>query len=716
MTQKKNKNKRTIMVWAFAILLVVVLVFGTAPLVKYQLETNLTKTLGQPVTIEHLRLNVFRGQLGIEALKIGDSVRLQALSVDIEITPLTKRQVNIESVIFTGLTLPAVVRDGELDIAGLLPSAEESTEETTEQAEGESNWIVNAASVLVTDSEFALTIEGSDHSLAVEELSLGPISSSGGFEAELAVRALADGASVGIDGQVVTDADYSSSSFDLNVAAEDVQLSNYAPLVQQPGLVGQVNLDQKVSGRLSDGAPTVRATGDLALSSLALAEVVAVSSLNWSGNVALNETESYSVSGSLDVRETSIPELIRVESVAITNVELAPGAISADKLRVVGAESKLERDAEGNLVLPASFASGESADSDDAVAFNVNLSSVSLEQSQFEFIDRFVEPIVDLVLDDINAEVTNFSLTDSFGLTFKAQHHQSSDATLSIDGDYSLSNQSGDIAVNLSGFELHEIAPYMGNGIKSGRMKLESDIAMTDGHLKVDNDVLIRSVKIDERATSSSDQMSLSTALFMLKGTDDVIELSVPIETDLDNFEVGLSDIIQTAMLTAARSAAVAYAQYALQPYGTLLFAKDMFGAITKPKFEPVQFDAGSANFSSDDAAYVSKLGEFLADRPELSVTVCGYSQTSEVAILRAQEITSGEAEVSAETEQEISEPQGEVIPTDSEENQLKQLAEQRSLAVRVGLLSAGADERQLYGCTAAVEAKPGLARVELAL
>jgi hypothetical protein len=95
---------------------------------------------------------------------------------------------------------------------------------------------------------------------------------------------------------------------------------------------------------------------------------------------------------------------------------------------------------------------------------------------------------------------------------------------------------------------------------------------------------------------------------------------------------------------------------------------------------------------------------------------VCGYSQTSEVAILRAQEITSGEAEVSAETEQEISEPQSEVIPTDSEENQLKQLAEQRSLAVRAGLLSAGADERQLYGCTAAVEAKPGLARVELAL
>ena len=707
------------MFWVIAILVIAVIVFGTAPLIRYQLETNLSQTLAQTVTIEQVRLNVFRGQIGVDGMRMG-TTKLDSVDVDIELIPLFSRQINIETLELVGLSLPIKVHDGQVIVAGV----ELRESEANEPVGTQTPWLLNIANASIRESEFEVGFNESRHDLALNTLEIGPVSSMGDFKADILLDGLLDAASVNADGSMSFTNSFSESEWSLSVEGQDIQLANYGAILEQPGLQGTLKFKQRVEGSLKDGVPMVQADGELNLTSVALDQLIELADFSFDGQVSIDESAGYAVLGNAGASGLELFELGEVASVNLKALQVSPNEISADELLISGLRLALERDEQGKLILPDQLLMRDAEAVEEGVKpkglsqenadWKVSVSAIQVTGGQFEFIDRSVEPIVDLMLDDINAQATDFSLNELFEFKFDAQHHQASDATLGLRGDLAIATQSGDISINLSGFELHEIAPYMGNGIKSGRMKLASEISVTNGHIKIGNDVVIRNVKIDERATSSGDQMSLSTALFMLKGSDDVIELNVPLETDLDNFEVGMSDIIQTAMLNAARSAAVAYAQYALQPYGTLLFAKDMFGAITKPKFEPVQFELATADLSSDDAAYVSKLGDFLADRPELSVTVCGYAQTSETGVLRTMSLEQGEL---VETQVIEQAPQGgDVIPTESEVNQLKLLAEQRSMVVRQALLSAGVSEGQLYGCTAAVEAEPGVARVELAL
>jgi len=302
-------------------------------------------------------------------------------------------------------------------------------------------------------------------------------------------------------------------------------------------------------------------------------------------------------------------------------------------------------------------------------------------------------------LSKMNANVFGFSLSEPFTFDFVGDHQEAAglEAKLKIKGNIELQSQSGAIDFALSNFELHEVSSYLGSGVRSGRLQLNSDIKMNQGRLIVNNKVHIQNVKIDDRPHhGNGDQMSLATALFLLKDKDDVVELEVPIETDFDNFEIGVGNIVQTAILKAARKTAVTYAQYVLQPYGSLLLAKDLLGAISRPRFEPVEFQTASAVLNSKSQAYVEKLSGLLVNKSGLTVTICGYADMSELPLLL-------EAEADADNEA-------------SDVAQIKALARARSHAVRDVLQAAGVQGKRLYACTATAEANGSLPRVEIAL
>jgi hypothetical protein len=171
----------------------------------------------------------------------------------------------------------------------------------------------------------------------------------------------------------------------------------------------------------------------------------------------------------------------------------------------------------------------------------------------------------------------------------------------------------------------------------------------------------------------------------LLKGHKDVVELNVPIETNFDNFEVGFDDIIQTALMRATRTIAVAYAQYALQPYGSLLLAKNLLGAMTRPKFEAVVFDLASSKLNSKTADYIEKLGALPVTKRNLSVTICGFADMAELP--RRKEIKKATASDVEPTE---------TTATDDAAS-IKTLAKVRSLAVRDVLLANGVSQEPLF-------------------
>lgn len=688
------------MFWLLGIFLVALVVFGFTPFVKYQLEKNLSTVTGQTVQIEQLTLKIFSSEAEITGLSIGTETTLDRLFVAYRLFPLLDNIVLIPRLELSGLNLPVVSNQQESSVAGVSLSTSEPVEEGTGEAPV---WKVSLESLQLEDSQICVQINEVSHQLDVANTQLGPVHTHDKFATELISQLVIDGSNVSINGTADVEAEFEALSFNVALDLDGIQIERYTHFAELPALVGRLSLKQNISGQYSADAFDALLDGSVRVTDFSGVDQLTLGEARWNGSVDYSSSGSISALGDVDAMQAIYPELGSLRELNVGQLGFDGKTLAMESIYVAGVDARLERDPSGVLKLPQSASAAESSPADDTTesqALDIKIASVRLSDSRFEFVDRSTEPLVDLVLEDMTGSLENFSLQDLFQFNFTAQHHQASDAQLSIQGDFNLASLSGDVDVGLQGFELHEIAPYISNGVKSGRLRLNSDILMTDGHIKVDNAVHIKNVKIDERAASSGDQMSLSTALFMLKGSDDVIELEVPFETDFDNFEIGLADIIQTAMVTAARTAAVAYAQYALQPYGSLLFAKDMFGAITKPKFEPIKYEPTISALSSSNLDYVQKLGGFLKDRPELTVTVCGYAHMSEMDTLRA---------AALESETEPPSPEEEV-------GVLKQIAENRSSLVRAELIDAGVTEQQIYGCTAAVEAQAGSARVELAL
>lgn len=700
-----------IVIWLLGILAVSILVFGLAPLTKYQLESRLSEALEQDLVIQQLKLNPFKGQIELLEVSLGDETRVARLFLDIQVLPLLQQNLVVTEIDIDGIVLPIEQVGLTFKVAGYeLPKSDESSKSSSDLG-----WKITADKVAVRNSTIELLVQGQNHRVALRRVDLGPLSFPDRFETELVAELAIDDAPIRIEASAQVEAGFSSGSFRSGASLSGLELSRYIGLVSRHAVSGVLAFNQKTEGEFSGSTVEVSTSGTLNLNQLQLLGVVNLASAEWQGTVDVTNQGLFTVTGDLAANDFGYlvrqEKTAQISSLAVTGLLFDGTKAAAESVVLDGASGRIERNAQGQLQLGLeqfdSLSSGSQVEpsSPEDAALELMVSEIVLNNGMVEFVDRSTEPLIDLSLFRMNAKVHDFQLSEPFDFVFDAGLSQTPGPSLSIKGGYSVEHQTGVVDIGLNGFELHEIAPYMGNGIKSGRMQLISNIDMKSGHVVVENDVKIKNVKVDERAATAGDQMSLSTALFMLKGTDDIVELDVPFETDFGNFEVGLADIIQTAMLNGARSAAVAYAQYALQPYGSLLFAKDVFGAITKPRFEPVLFESAKSELSSKDHAYVEKMGKFLKSKPDLTVTMCGFAQLSEYPILQPTENPSGEnepAEVQAETVSDVF--------------VLKKLAEERSHIVRDLLMQSGVSEQQLYGCSAAVESNTGQARVELAL
>ncbi|MFN3238318.1 MAG: DUF748 domain-containing protein [Pseudomonadales bacterium] len=692
------------MVWGIFLVLTALLVFGTRPLAKYQLEATLSEQLQRPVTVERLLLRPFQGQVQLHGVKLDDVNYLQQGSVTLQIAPLWRKQLVIDLLEIDGLQLDVVSSAGVTQIAGVDVSTLSAGEEGGPSQPLE--WTLALQRLVVRNSKLRVSYEGDEHNVAITQVTVGPVAFAEDIAPAIAARLAVNETVIDFSGTAELLADMQSGSFSGNLLAEALDLSRYGGLLgaEYTDVAGLLDLNQTFSGQFAPEQFSIQLQGAVTAAGLQIPDLAAVERIEYDGNLSASLQGVQTLSADLQLNELTYPALGRVAQIRLEALSYDQSLLKAQSLSVSGVDAQIQRDQSGSLVLPINARANPKPAGEaepQSVLPEIFINTVDLSDSRFEFVDRSVEPIVDLVLSETQLTLTDFSLNEPFRLDFSARHHDAEAAKLGIKGDYSIAQQSGDLEVNLRDFEIHEIAPYLGNGVKSGRLRLTSNIGMQQGHIKVGNDVYIKNVKVDERAASSSDQMSLSTALFMLKGSDDVVEFEVPFETDFADFKIGLGDIIQTAMVTAARSAAVAYAQYALQPYGSLLFAKNVLGAVTRPRFEPVQFAPAEAELSGDELAYVNKLGEFLSSRSELTVTVCGYAQMTELAPLLER--------AASDAVTTTSDNAGEV-------QRLKQLAEARSKHVRDILRAAGVAESQLYGCTAAVESEQRKPRVELAL
>lgn len=257
-----------------------------------------------------------------------------------------------------------------------------------------------------------------------------------------------------------------------------------------------------------------------------------------------------------------------------------------------------------------------------------------------------------------------------------------------------------DLQVSLKNYPLRNLSAYtvqsVGTGLASGQMQLTSAVQLANGRLQMDNTVELLQLETEtiapELAAELDNQLPLPLdgALAMLRDSKGNITLDVPLNGSLDDLQVGLSDVLITALGKAIVPAASGYLMYALGPYGALAYVGVKLGEkMLEVTLPPVSFAPGASAVTAEHDDYLQRLAMILKDRPEAEIQLCPVVGSWEL--------------LSEDQRQAIG---AGTVPVDDEMRlRLLDLGQQRGEAVREALaIGQGIDRTRLLICDTRID------------
>lgn len=256
------------------------------------------------------------------------------------------------------------------------------------------------------------------------------------------------------------------------------------------------------------------------------------------------------------------------------------------------------------------------------------------------------------------------------------------------------------LKLKLKNYPLSRLSAYtvqsVGTALASGQLKLKMKIDLENDNLDMENSVVLKKLEIEtispKLAAELNNQLPipLNTALSILRDSDRNISLEIPLSGPVSDLNVGISDVLITALGKAIVPAASGYLMYTLGPYGALAYVGMKVGEkILKVELPPVDFMPGDVDISDEHKKYLEKVAEILEGRPETDIQLCPQVGSWEFM-----------------KEDDISSVEGASIEVAEKENEkLIELGQRRSEAVQSYLVSTyGIDKSRLLICDTLIE------------
>ncbi len=260
------------------------------------------------------------------------------------------------------------------------------------------------------------------------------------------------------------------------------------------------------------------------------------------------------------------------------------------------------------------------------------------------------------------------------------------------------------------------LPPFTGYGaattgyhIDAGQLGADIDLGNRQGRLEGRIDLRLSHLALSPAEPDVIEQltarlsMPLPTALAVLADDDGMVRIELPVSGNLDAPDFGLGPLIDKVAGIALRKAVTTYLGTMLEPYSTIFTvastAVEMLSAI---RLEPMPFPPGEAAVTPTIADYGKRLARLLAERPALSLHLCGRATPRDaLALTEGRQTGEGKAPAAADPEA-----------------RLRALARARAEAVRQHLVEGyGIAPGRLLVCRPVIdEDEAALPRVELSL
>jgi hypothetical protein len=250
----------------------------------------------------------------------------------------------------------------------------------------------------------------------------------------------------------------------------------------------------------------------------------------------------------------------------------------------------------------------------------VSLASVVVSNATVHFIDRSLQPNVNITLEQLNGSLSGLSSDDPQRADVHLQGTVDKTARAEISGKLNPwnSKQPLDLTLSLKEMELLPEDPYagkyLGYRLKKGKLSAHLSYQVSERKLKSENHLTLDQFTLGQKVDSlDATKLPVHLAVAMLKDRDGRIALDLPVNGSLDDPQFDLGKV-------AYRAIEAMFAKIVTSPFAAL-------GALFGGKGEELsfqEFQPGSTNLLPAVIAKLDVLANGLYARPELQLEIEG--------------------------------------------------------------------------------------------
>ena len=251
--------------------------------------------------------------------------------------------------------------------------------------------------------------------------------------------------------------------------------------------------------------------------------------------------------------------------------------------------------------------------------FSVAIKKWIINNGSVRFSDNFIKPRYTASIRNLRGAFINLSNDPATQSRIRLRG-QVNGAPLDISGYINpLSDTlTLNIKAQVTGMELAQFSAYsgkyLGYGIEKGKLTYKATYKVQNGTMTAENSLVLDQLTLGEKVESrEAISSSIELALALLKDSDGVIDINVPIAGSLNDPEFSLGSIVGKVILNTLKRIVTA-------PFAWLSSLNEKEKGLSAMTFEP-----GSAALPKESEKRLERMAKGLAKRPKIKLEITGY-------------------------------------------------------------------------------------------
>lgn len=351
-------------------------------------------------------------------------------------------------------------------------------------------------------------------------------------------------------------------------------------------------------------------------------------------SLSSDQQEPFALKGDLTLADLQLhnqklnEKLLSLDSLSVNKVDfsLAEQRVAISEVIVDALYSRvlINENGDTNLALlikeqPATEnAEANTAKSEDSNGYDISLGRVTINDASSQFTDQNLPIVFNANMQKLNGEISGFSSSSKQPVDIELEGQVDEFGLVEINGAMNPLDVTGQTNITLafSNLDLPSMTPYTvkfaGREIAEGKADIDLTYEIVESDLSASNNIVIRDIRLGERVESpDAMDLPLDLAVSLLKNSEGVIELNIPVSGDINDPEFAIGPVIRGAIGNAIRNIVTA-------PFR---FLGSLIGSDDDP-IDSIRFRAGRSDIAPPEQERLLKLVDALSQRPQLALQI----------------------------------------------------------------------------------------------